>query len=306
MPIIAYQSFNANSSTNHGLASVSDQQFTREAKKRRIEAGDEVLQLPTGPDDLTMAIEGPAHLVPVDGSSQKLSTINLVAGQISAVWQNVYRVKNQNMPDIMVCGELDISHTDFQSVVRGALDIEASPQTRACQSFSRISQSKHGSQIKRLGFGAGYVVYSVLNLNVVFVHVPNSIAVKKGEVQIFYQSIATSLLAGGKIIHLVIGDTNQPSQGFTESALNEAFGITAYKNALVGSGIEATDIYQVKGTKKRPREGGTNSTATKMFDVAIYRSDVVKLVGEPIYLSQASTGQTATDHCGVVVEIEPT
>jgi hypothetical protein len=309
MPIIAYQSFNANASSIHGLASVTDQRFTRDTKKRRVADENEVLQLPIDPENLNTPIEGPANKVPVDGSSERMTTSALVGGQISSVWQNVnremgHREIGQRMPDIMVCGELDMAHEDFKSIVRGALDIEASPQTKACQCFSRISQNTHAARINRLGFGPGYVGYSVLGLNVVFVHVPNAIATDKEQVKVFYRAIATSLLTDGNVIHLVIGDTNQPSLQFTEAALNDAFTTKSYKNALPDSEVRPADIYQYKAGQKRPREEGTNSAATKMYDVAVYRSDVVKLVGTPVYLSQSSTGQTSTDHCGVVVEIE--
>ena len=216
--------------------------------------------------------------------------------QIASLWQNVYRVLGA-MPSIMVCGELDGAHSDFASFVEGGLDIESSPATKACQCFTRISQTVFGSQIVRLGFGEGYVAYSVSGLNIVFVHVPNRIATKQSDVELFYQDIASRASSGGTTIHLVIGDTNQSSLGFTEGALNNAFSTGAYKNALGSASVSPSDLYGVS-------QSGTNSTGTKMYDVAVYRSDAVKLVAGPAYISQMSTGLTVTDHCGVAVQIE--
>ena len=49
---------------------------------------------------------------------------------------------------------------------------------------------------------------------------------------------------------------------------------------------------------------GFNSVATKMYDIAVYRSDTVVLKQATAYLSQSSGGVTVTDHCGLAVEIE--
>jgi hypothetical protein len=101
----------------------------------------------------------------------------------------------------------------------------------------------------------------------------------------------------GKMIDLVIGDTNQGSFNFTASVLNVAFGTNAYKNATAGASVNKIDNFNVV-------EKGTNSNATKMYDVAVYRSDMVALKQPTAYLSQSSGAVTVTDHCGLGVYIE--
>ncbi len=320
MPLIAYQSFNANSSKDHGLAATSLQRFTRDTNAYAVGLGHKALVLPHDAGNLGAPIEGPANLVPVQGlpeaSSKKRKrddddstlpakrvkagggqAVQVFGAQISLVWQNFYREFGM-MPGLMVCGELDVSHPDFHGVV-GGTDITALPATKACQSFTAFSQAL--SRATHLGGGEGFVVYSIANMNVVFVHVPNKIAQKADETKLFYANIAKDILGSGKIIHLVIGDTNQSSADFTRNVLNDAFQTKAYRNALEGKTITKIDNYNVT-------EKGTNAKGTALYDVAIYRSDVVDLKKPPAYLSQSSNAVTVTDHCGlgVVVELKGT
>ena len=48
---------------------------------------------------------------------------------------------------------------------------------------------------------------------------------------------------------------------------------------------------------------GTNSTGTKMSDIAVYRSDAVELKKETAYVSQSSSSVTITDHCGLGLNV---
>lgn len=317
MPLIAYQSFNANSSKDHGLAATSLQHFTKRTNSHVSGLGHRALVLPHDSGNLATPIEGPANLVPIrpfapqsgqkrgrEGGSdappaKRRKTEDQAAlvfgSQISLLWQNFYREFGM-MPSIMVCGELDSSHADFSGLVSGQnMDIKAIPSARASQSFTAISQTASAAEF--LGDGEGFTVYSVANMNIVFVHVPNRIAKNKDKTKAFYKNISRAMLENGKIIHLVIGDTNQSSADFTRQALNDAFQTTAYQNALEGGTISAVDNYMVTGK-------GTNSTGTRLYDVAVYRSDVVELKKPVAYLSQSSNAVTVTDHYGLGVVIE--
>jgi len=197
---------------------------------------------------------------------------------------------------IMVCGELDSSNADFSGVAAGTdVSNRASSAVKACQSFSAIT--RNGIAASFVAEGDGYVVYAIANLNVVFVHVPNKIAKTGSDTAAFHKAIAQGLLSNGKIIHLVIGDTNQGSADFTMQALNTAFQTKAYANALTGGTITKIDNYGVT-------EQGTNAKGTQLYDVAVYRSDVVQLKGNVAYLSQSSGAVTVTDHCGLGVVVE--
>lgn len=295
MPIIAYQSFNANASKTHGLTQTSGQRFTKDTNRYVTGQGHQALVLPSNPGNLTAPIYGPAHLVPIETLDSSQQTTTVFGSHIALAWQNFYR-QFGGMPDVMVFGELDARHSDFSGMWSDKnVNVTAFPQTRACQSFSSISQTALASQIVTVGSGEGFVVMSVAGFIVVFVHVPNRIATKSDETKAFYKDIAQTLGQHGIMIHLVIGDTNQSSPGYTAEVLNAAFQTTAYKNAGSG-GVKAVDNWNVTS-------GGTNSNATKMYDVAVYRSDVVEMK-KLAYLSQSSGGVTVTDHCGLAVQIE--
>jgi hypothetical protein len=51
-------------------------------------------------------------------------------------------------------------------------------------------------------------------------------------------------------------------------------------------------------------EKGTNSTGSKMYDIAVYRSDIVDLKKGTAYVSQSSSSVTITDHCGLGLNVE--
>jgi hypothetical protein len=145
--------------------------------------------------------------------------------------------------------------------------------------------------------GEGFVLYKVDGLIVCFVHVPNKIATSKSAVEDFYFGIASYVNVNGAIIHVVLGDTNQPSFNFTAACLNIAFNTSAYVNASNGSSVEKIDNWNVT-------EKGTNSTGTKMYDIAVYRSDLVELKKGTAYVSQSSSAVTITDHCGLGLHVE--
>jgi hypothetical protein len=217
--------------------------------------------------------------------------------QIALLWQNFYREFGK-MPDIMVCGEMDSSNGDFSSILTDAkVTLTPHPAKMACQSFTAISQSAVAAKLLFIKAGEGFVLYKVGDLIVCFVHVPNKIAASKSAVEQFYFGIASYVNVHGAIIHVVLGDTNQPGLNFTAACLNVAFRTNAYVNASNGSGVEKIDNWNVT-------EKGTNSTGTKMYDIAVYRSDVVELKKRTAYVSQSSSAVTITDHCGLGLHAE--
>jgi hypothetical protein len=307
MPLIAYQSFNANSSKNPGLAATSLQRFTRDTNAYVTAQGHQALVLPSDSGNLGTPIQGPAHLKPIEALPDapkvgellpgSLQPIGVFGAQISLMWQNIYRELGA-MPDILVCGEMDTSHPDFTGMLSDPnMTSQPIPAKKACQSFTAISQTPLPSLVAFLTSGEGYVVYSVAGLVVVFVHVPNKIATSKDKTQEFYFKIAAEQQVKGQIIDLVIGDTNQPSFNFTADALNVAFKTTEYTNATAAAKVTKIDNFNVV-------ENGTNSNGTRMYDVAVYRKDLVDLKRPPVYLSQSSGAVTVTDHCGLGVFIE--
>lgn len=296
MPLIAYQSLNANSSKSAGLSSIRMQRFTRETNARVTELKHEALVLPHDTRDLATPIEGPANKVRIAELASSSHTYEVFGAQIALTWQNFQR-QFAAMPDVMVIGELDMSHPEMVGLVGGeGVAVSSFSARKACQSFTAISQGPLAAQIKLLKSGTGYVGYSVGGLVVVFVHVPNAIAKSRNETETFYFQIAHALNVQGNVIDLVLGDTNQGSFGFTADALNTAFGTSAYRNAVDAPSVSPIDNWNVT-------QGGTNSVATRMYDIAVYRSDLVELKQAASYVSQSSGGVTATDHCGLAVEV---
>ena len=297
MPIIAYQSLNANSSSSANLASIKMQRFTKKTNQRVTTHHHEALVLPHNSQDLATPLQGPANKVPIAELESTSHTVEVFGSQIALSWQNFQRELSA-MPDIMVIGELNLSDPSLVNMVNGAgVTIKSFEAKKACQSFTAVSQGALAAQIKPLQSGTGYVGYSVGGLVVVFVHVPNAIARSKNATEAFYYKVAHHLNTHGHIIDLVIGDTNQGSFNFTANALNIAFRTHAYTNATDLPSVSPIDNFNVT-------QGGTNSVATKMYDIAVYRSDTVVLKQATAYLSQSSGGVTVTDHCGLAVEIE--
>lgn len=296
MPIIAYQSFNSNSSTSHGVEAFSFQRFTKLANSSVTNQGVQALVLPSNPSNLVDAIEGPANLMDIEQLTDT-QPVTAFGGQISLIGQNLVRALG-SIPDILVLGEMDSSHSEFSKIVNDKnVVFEHVSMSKACQSFTAISPVQNQAKIGRICFDEGYVVYKVFDFIVIFVHVPNRIATSKSQAASFYHAIIQHVQSKGGVVHLVIGDTNQPSIDFTADVLNSVDPLGKYVTSASSSNIEPVDNYNSS-------VGGTNSTGSKMYDVAVYRSSLVKLAGGPAYLSQSSGGITVTDHLGVGVKIE--
>ncbi len=289
--IIAYQSFNANSSSTHSFSSMSDQRFTKSTNSNAMDWEEEILQYPTDRHNLNSPIEGPANKLPINKYKNSQHNVGIFGDHLSQVYQHFQRALG-GMPDIMVIGEMDSSHQDFNMMVSGSnLTLNSFPNKKACQSFSATWQGNH---VKQLTAGVGYVVFSVNGFNIVFVHVPNEFATNEEKMINFYFGIAKDVNISGNIIHAVLGDTNQRRTNFTAEVLNYAFGVKTY--ATASDTAVLVDTFP-------PRETGTNSNGKLMYDVAVYRSDLLELKNVA-YISQSSTTFTVTDHCGLGIHVE--
>jgi len=246
VPIIAYQSFNANSSSTHGLKSMWQQPLTRATAKRVRGQQHHALVLPHLDDEFSLPVEGPAHLKPIAELSGG-PTQTVFGAQVALIYQNVYRAIGA-MPDLLVCGELDVGNADFAQLrQRSGLAMRVTGNAKACQCFSAFAQGPLAAQITLLSEGPGYVIYSIAGMSVLFVHVPNAIATDAGAVRDFYHGLNDHLVgigAGG--VDLVIGDTNQSSSDFTRGQLP-----TGFANAHQGQTVSPFDTCAVISSSNR-------------------------------------------------------
>jgi hypothetical protein len=351
VPIIAYQSFNANSSHDHGLKALSHQTFTQAANAHMAQHQHQALVLPHDPNNMTKIYYGPAEKkTPVDLKTfqtqntdyfmsyveqfrqeydidkpaseiikdpfvmQKMQeymisqTVGVFGGQISAVWANFARTLNA-VPDVMVCGEIDASHPDLADAFSDpSITVKVASAQKACQCFSVVSQTALASKIMHISEDVGYVACRISDINVLFVHVPNAMCKKREEMEQWYFKIANNFKSNGQTLDLVIGDTNQGSSDFTRQVLDAAFNVP-YQNAL-GSDKQISKIDSVIASStgtgnvyNNVVESGTNAGGTAMFDVAVFNSQTIKC-NKLVYVSQAATGVTITDHSGLGVDVE--
>lgn len=344
MPVVAYQSFNANTAKDHNIESTSFQQHTMGANKNAVANEQNVLVLPKLPDEAQNVLDpvhGPAQLLPVrplcplekaaksgsvsdkkSGGKRKrgdddeealtsakktrLSEARLAQGShLQTVFQRVYRQFGAT-PDLLVIGELDVSHEEYKSIVDDArVRVTAHPNPMACQSFSSFSDTRLASQAELKHTGVGYVVYSVGRATIAFVHVPNELAGNKEKTQIFYEDMVREIRgSSGKCINMIIGDTNQPAFSHTLGCLNAstAFKVCEFQSAFANKAV-LVDTYSTgpNAINTHMAVKGTNSVATKMFDIAVYCTKCIK-VEEAVHFSQSGTSTTVTDHAGIAVK----
>lgn len=309
MPVIAYQSLNSNSKTDHNISASNSQHFTRLTQQHLASHQERwMLSLPTAPGiSPDIPVHGPAELLasaPKEfmnkGQHSDVSFLTMVSDKARQTHQNL--IRELGVGDLLVYGELDSSHTDWTPMQNHAGPLNAvSTSVKACNTFSVHSNS---SNVHYLAEGFGWIAMKVYNVIAVFVHVPNDIAKDLVKAIAFYQDIQTKVLHKGVgMIDIILGDTNQSNNQFTEQVVSKALG-TPFADAHRGNMIEPADAYQRSF-------GGTNSTATKKYDVAVYNTATVK-VQKLIYLSQATPTQhnggsraaAITDHMGIGVKLE--
>ncbi len=327
--IIAYQSLNSNTSSEHDLAASTAQRFQRAAHKILADiypAGSGALQYPTAPEaEPQQAIQGPAQLTSVadrayldnknkrkredtdDGEELRFEAaqsemLSMVEGKARQVHQMAYRAMSTQC-DLIVFGELDSSHADWASLSKAAGDtVHVSKRSKACHCFS-----VHGSQstTKSVYEGAGWCAVKCNGILAVFVHVPNNIANSVSAATKFYQDINSTLIntINGGIVDVFIGDTNQPRESFSPEVISAGMSKTYRDAHSAGSSINPADTWAKGGASHK----GTNSANTKKFDVAVYNTATIKSI-EVKYFSQLSfTSDQAvayTDHMGVLVKVD--
>ncbi|WP_445355806.1 hypothetical protein ACJJI5_06110 [Microbulbifer sp. EKSA008] len=253
-------------------------------------------------------IHGPAQLVAQApqgfmGKNQHSDAqfLNMIEGKARQTHQHLYRSLGQTC-DLLVYGEMDGSNSEWSSMQQHAGNLVGSNTTgKACNSFS--IHAANTTQHTILGSGMGWTAVRSGNINVVFVHVPNSIAKKQSDAISFYRFINNQVIHGGYgTIDLVMGDTNQGTDSFTEDVLSRATGST-FSDAHSSASIQPSDSYERSFS-------GTNSTASKKYDVAIYNTSTIRVnqVGylsqsTPVAVNDASMSAAVTDHMGIFISV---
>ncbi|UTA49315.1 hypothetical protein L1F30_07185 [Simiduia sp. 21SJ11W-1] len=311
MPIFFYQSLNASCASDRGIAATNSQRFTRATHNFQAASGtDWRLAMPVAGPQVppSVPVHGPAQLVGsapqghmAKGNHDINSFLSMVEGKARDTHQHLVREFGRSC-DLLVYGEMDASHGDWHgSRVHTGQLVCAVSTGKACNSFS--VHANLSAQHEPLGYGMGWVAVRSGNVNVVFVHVPNSIAKSDDKTVRFYQDINQRLVAAGKgAIDLVMGDTNQGGKDFTRTMVSRAVG-SVFANAHTEKGIAPIDAHNRVF-------GGTNSNAQQMYDVAVYNTATLSL-GRHAYLSQGATvshgsqnkAAAITDHMGLAVEV---
>lgn len=304
--VIAYQSLNSNSSSNHGVSASNSQPYTGMAHNHSAQDSQPwALIMPTADsEDPHVPIHGPAQLVSTapsgfmnKGQHSNAKFLSMVEGKARQLHQHLIRAFPRPC-DLLVFGELDSNHVDWSSMQKNAGKlVHSSTPSKTCNCFSVHST---GVLSNKIAEGTGWIAVSCANVVTVFVHVPNSIATQKDKLTVFYQNINNAVLGTGcGSIDLIMGDTNQAASGVTPEIVSKALN-TAFGDAHQGKSIAPVDSYQ--------REfGGTNATATKKYDVAVFNKKTIKKI-EATYLSQfspvGSSVAAVTDHMGICVYVE--
>ncbi|WP_390590805.1 hypothetical protein [Simiduia litorea] len=313
MPIFFYQSLNSNSSSQHGISASKAQRFTRDTHDAQAASSEAwKLSMPTAPGaSPEVPVHGPAQLVKSaaqgymgKGQHSDHQFLAMVEGKARDTHQHLVRQFGRSC-DILVYGELDGNNAEWSSMQSHAGNLVIASSTgKACNSFS--VHASNTSNHEFLGSGMGWIAIKSGNVNAVFVHVPNAIAKSEDAAVSFYQTINRELVAKGKgAIDIVMGDTNQSSPEFTPRVLSRALG------AVCRNATKATDLTPVDSHNRSFK--GTNSNATKMYDVAVYNSASVS-IGKEAYLSQSTAvssnnknlAAAVTDHMGIAIEVTKT
>lgn len=331
--VIAYQSLNSNSSTDHNLAASTSQVHLRTAQRTLSSLypqGSGALKYPTNPGvEPHVALQGPAQLIPVAEDTfmdvQKPSkkrkrsemesdedaafieaqarTLSMVEGKALQIYQQAYRDVHEQC-DLIVFGELDSTHPDWKSIPASAgKRVKSSIFPKACNCFS-LHSSGSDSKVQFIGEGEGWCAAKCKGVLVVFVHVPNSLAAKRDQAISFYKNIKNKVLTatGGGVIDVIMGDTNQPSDTFSPDVISKGLDQT-FLDAHTADHISPTDTWAKDGVKHK----GTNSVDTKKFDVAMYNTATVKNINVKYFTQFSFASEKAaayTDHMGILVKVE--
>lgn len=306
--VLAYQSLNSNSSSSHGVKASNSQPFTRMTHNHSAQSSqpwklDYPIAESCAPD---VPVHGPAQLLPTapmdymdKGQHSDMEFLTMVEGMARQIYQVAFRSFNKTY-DLLVLGELDSSHPEWSTMQSNAGSLfHSSAPNKACNCFS-LHSAGSGAKNEKIAEGTGWVAVKCGNVVAVFVHVPNAIAKDESAAILFYQKINNAVLGAGKgAIDIIMGDTNQAKASFTPNVVSRALGMV-FKDAHAGDTIRPADAFNTSF-------GGTNATASKKYDVAVYNTASIKTI-KMNYLSQfSSVGKgvaAVTDHMGVGVYIE--
>jgi hypothetical protein len=311
MAIFLYQSFESNTNHQHDAKSFAAQQHTlttheRWAGNNASGTGALVYPLPSQSvldrDNGHMkAVKGPPNMVDTAAANAIYSGYDPAA--FVELMQNKVLNNRQALirqfgraPDVTAFGELDGNNGDlnWMSSHVGPL-LGASSIANACQNFTVYANNM--GNITTLGSGIGWYAIRYLDISVLFVHVPNNLARSRTRQTQFYSDIRNTI----GVVDLVMGDTNQNTKMITVQAVTTAFGVE-YANAFVDEKISPIDAEGI-------RLMGTNATATKMYDVAVYRKQTIRFKSIAYLTQQARMPSdqlvaSTTDHMGLAVEVE--
>lgn len=292
---VAYQSFNSNASTEHGTKSIVGQYFTKMANSKAVEKGYKVLVCPTLENDMGAVVQGPQQLVPVEklpGKVDEDEFLGAMSSHISNIFNIAPRIFSTEV-EIAVIGEFDYNKLQGATLfpIKG-YSVSHVTAKKACQCFTVFV--KDDKKVDVIEQGIGFVACECDDIMFLFVHVPNEEAKTESKTKSFYQGISDLLKIKSKnTIHVVMGDTNQPSDNYTANVLKAVFGkdfetCTAKKTAHA-------NIFGSQPT-------GTNSTGTMNYDVIVYSTDKINKVDfAPI--SSSASGTTTSDHSGISAKI---
>lgn len=323
--VIAYQSLNSNVSHEHSIDASTNQAHTRKAQKTLSNKSPSAISLryPVYNDgNPDLAVQGPAELVKtkdvmdtgetrgrkrkrdeMEADSANQQMLGMFHGKALQIYQLAHREFGQPC-NLLTFGELDANHKSWVDAekVAGKL-VHVSTFPKACNCFS-LHSANSAHTTKFIAEGDGWVAALCNGLRVVFVHVPNSLATDATKAQKFYTEIKNAVLsnvaAGGGIIDLVMGDTNQPHALFSPTNISAGLGGKFSDGHSSPGAITPVDTYDAKFK-------GTNSVDTKKFDVAIYNTATVEKI-DVRYFSQfshvAKSAAAYTDHMGVLVRVK--
>ncbi len=301
-PVFAYQSLNANSSHEHNIKSLNSQPHTIMAHDHfATEKSDAYILHYSAPVGPPMGWK-PSPAGAMDKGKHNDQEFSLLLGnKVLQISENIAYVFGKR-PDLLSFGEVDSTHpqlADFNAQAGTPLPM-SKVQAKACQNFSVYRSGGLPGQI--LGADVGWSAALCAGLVVVFVHVPNAIAKDRAQTIQFYKSIQSKL--NGRVIDIVMGDTNQGSPEFTPECVTAAIGTAGirYVDAHPGGDIQPID-------SRFLTISGTNSKLNKKYDVAVYNTRTVRIVQCGYFSQHARAGDTlfskaVTDHLGIVIKVE--
>ena len=301
---------NANTAKEHNIKSLNSQQHTVMTHDHFATQKPDamILDYPVSRDFPGVPVQGPAFAVKgapqgtMDkGNHNDHEFLMMLGNKVLQIKQAIYRSFGQ-MPDLLTFGEVDHTNGElalFNQYAGVSMPMSA-VEDKACQNFSVYQDG--GLPAHELGTGVGWRAVEVGGLVVVFVHVPNAKAKDASLTIQFYKGIQAKL--NGRVIDIVMGDTNQSTGSFTPECLSAAIGVQDlhYVDAHPHKQISPIDGFGLTMV-------GTNSKLDRRYDVAVYNPLTVRMVKcdyftQHVRQSGTRTSSAVTDHMGIVIQVE--